>query len=89
MTYRPIHDRLATATRLASYGDTWPSNYVADVEPLLAAVEGDVVLEPDRLTAIRNRVIDARGSYPWPGGRWAGWYADDASALLEDLPVTV
>ena len=89
MTYRPIHDRLATATRLAAYGDAWPSTYATEVAPLLAAAEGGPLLDADRLTAIRNRVIDARGAYPWPGGRWAGWYADDASALLEDLPVTV
>lgn len=84
-----IHDRVTTAERLASYGDTWPVHYAADVPALLAAVDGDETVDGDRLAAIRSRIIDARGAYPWPGGRWAGWYADDAASLLEDLPLTV
>ena len=89
MTYTKIHDRIATATRLATNGDTWPTNYATDVRALLAAVEGERPLDPERIATLRSRVIDARGAFPWPGGRWAGWYADDATALLEDLPVTV
>lgn len=89
MTSAPIRDRVATAERLASYGDTWPVHYAADVPALVAALDDGEVLDGDRLAAIRSRVIDARGAYPWPGGRWAGWYADDAAALLEDLSVTV
>lgn len=88
MTHAKIRDRVATAERLASYGDTWPTHYASDIPVLVAAVDGDPP-DGDRVTAIRNRVIDARGAYPWPGGRWAGWYADDALALLEDLPLTV
>ena len=89
MTYTKIHERISTAARLASYGDTWPVSYAADVRELLHAVEDDQPLGGERVTTIRSRVIDARGAFPWPGGRWAGWYADDATALLEDLPVAV
>jgi hypothetical protein len=88
MTYPKLHDRLATATRLATFGDVWPNRYAADVAVLVAAAEGERAIDSDRLAAIRDRVIDARGSFPWPGGRWAGWYADDAGELLEDLSVT-
>ncbi len=89
MTTTDIRDRVATAERLASYGDTWPVHYAADVPALVAALDDGEPVESERLAAIRSRIIDARGAYPWPGGRWAGWYADDATALLEDLPVTV
>lgn len=89
MTNAKIRDRVANAERLASYGDTWPVHYAADVPALVAALDQGETLDGDRVAAIRSRVIDARGAYPWPGGRWAGWYADDATALLEDLPVTV
>ena len=81
-------ERITTATRLATFGDTWPTNYATDLPVLLAAVEDGEPIDGDRLAAIRSRVIDARGAFPWPGGRWAGWYADDAALLLEDLAVT-
>ena len=87
MTYPKLHDRIATAARLAAFGDVWPTRYADDVEALLAAAESGRVVDRERLATIRDRVIDARGSYPWPGGRWAGWYADDAGELLEDLAV--
>ena len=89
MNHDDIHDRIITARRLAAFGDTWPTLYASDVAALAAAVALPETLDRERLAAIRSRVIDARGSYPWPGGRWAGWYADDATALLEDLPLTV
>jgi hypothetical protein len=65
----------------------WPTRYAADMAELLAAAESARPIERRRAAAIRDRVIDARGAYPMPGGRWAGWYADDAGALLEDLSV--
>jgi hypothetical protein len=91
MTYAHIHTRIATATRLATFGDTWPTHYATDVAALLGAVEAvdaGGAIDSDRVAAIGSRIIDARGAFPWPGGRWAGWYADDAALLLEDLSVT-
>ncbi len=88
MSTTKITERITIATRLATFGDTWPTNYATDLPLLVAALDDDEPIEGDRLAAIRSRVIDARGAFPWPGGRWAGWYADDASLLLEDLAVT-
>lgn len=86
--FTKIQERLSTATRLATFGDTWPTHYANDIRALTAAADGGELLDGDRVAAIRNRIIDARASYPWPGGRWAGWYADDASELLEESAVT-